>query len=118
MKKETIKLALEAEPRQLTMPERKRFKISLAATNEGDEVVDPRLHEARLFVNGEESKAWSLAIGNGKREAKWFALTPGETVSMTWSSLGESLLTGPGVFALVLRLGETQLAPVQVQVLA
>ncbi len=118
MKKETVKLVLRAEPQQLTMSERKDFKISLAATNQGREIIDPQLHRAQLLVNGKESKVWSLAIGNGKREAKWFALPPGETVSMTWSSMGESLLTGPGVFTLTLRFDEMQLAPLQVQVLA
>jgi hypothetical protein len=114
----SIELALRAEPQQLTMSERKHFQIALSATNESGEIIDPQLHEARLFVNGKESKAWNLAIGNGKREAKWFVLPPGETVSMTWSSLGESLLTGPGAFTLVLRFKEMQLAPIQVQVLA
>ena len=118
MKKGAIKLLLSAEPRQFTMSERRIFKISLAATNQGGETVDPQLHRARLLVNGEESKAWSLAIGNGKREAKWFALPPGETVSMTWSSLGDSLFTRPGLFTLVLDFDETQSAPIQVEVLA
>jgi hypothetical protein len=118
MIKGTIKLVLGVEPQKLTMSERKNFRISLSATNEGGVIIDPHLHEAKLFVNGKESKVWSLAIGNGKREAKWFALPPGETVSMTWSSMGESLLTRPGVFTLALRFDEMQLAPIQVQVLA
>jgi hypothetical protein len=70
----------------------------------------------KLLVNGKESMAWSLAIGNGKREAKWFALSPGETVSMTWSSLGESLLTGPGEFWLALLFNEKEYAPLRVDV--
>src|SRR5262245_49998139 len=117
MKKETIELVLSAEPQQLTMSRRKNFKISLAATNQGDEILDPQLHRARLLVNDKESKVWSLAIGNGKREAKWFALPPGDTVSMTWSSMGESLFTGPGVFTLTLRFEDMQLAPIHVHVL-
>lgn len=118
MKRETVKLMLRAEPRQLTMSDRKDFKISLTATNQGRELIDPQLHRAKLLVNGKESKVWSLAVGNGKREAKWFALPPGETVSMTWSSMGESLFTRPGVFTLALRSDDMQLAPIQVHVLA
>jgi len=117
MKKGTIKLLLSAEPQHLTMFERKDFKISLTATNQGSEIVDPQLHKAKLLVNGKEAKVWTLAIGNGKREAKWFALPPGETVSMTWSSMGESLFTRPGVYTLALRFDETRLAPIEVQVL-
>lgn len=60
--------------------------------------------------------AWNLAIGNGKREAKWFALPPGESVSMTWSSLGRSLLTGPGTFTFTLRFKEMKLVPIKVEV--
>ncbi len=118
MKAEMIKLELTAEPLQLTMSERKNFKISIAATNQGDEVIDPELHRAQLFVNGKWSKVWSLAIGNGRREEKWFALPPGGTVSMTWSSLGESLFPNLGAFTLVLRYDDTELAPLQAQVLA
>lgn len=118
MKKEAINLEFKAEPLKLAMSERKNFKMSIAATNRGGEVIDPELHRAKLFVNGKESKAWSLAIGNGKREAKWSALPPGETVSLTWSSMGESILTGSGTFTLVLSFNETELAPVRVQVQA
>ena len=117
MKEEPVKLVLRAEPQQLTLSERKHFKISLAAINQGREIIDPQLHRVKLLVNGKESKVWSLAISNGKREAKWSALPPGETVSMTWSSMGESLLTGPGVFTLALRFADMQLAPIQVRVL-
>lgn len=117
MKEEAVKLVLRAEPQQLTMSERKDFKISLAATNRGREIIDPQFHRVKLLVNGKESKVWSLAISNGKREAKWFALPSGETVSMTWSSMGESLLTRPGVFRLALRFDDMQLTPIQVQVL-
>ncbi len=111
-----IEVALRAEPLQLTLAERKNFKISIAATNRGGTTVDPELHRAKLSVNGKESKVWSLAIGNGKREAKWFALPPGETVSLTWSALGESLLTGPGEFSLALRFNEKEIPPIRVQV--
>ena len=118
MKAEMIKVALTAEPLQFTMSERKNFKISIAATNQGDEVVNPELYRAKLSINGEDSIVWMLAIGNGAREKKWFALPPGETVSLTWPSLGESLFPNPGVFEMVLRYFDTELAPIQVQVFA
>lgn len=116
MKTEKVDLKLTAEPLQLTMPERKNFKISIMAINRGDETIDPELHRAELFVNGKWSKIWSLAIGNGKREAKWSALPPGETASMTWSHIGESLFPNPGKYELVLRYFDRELEPIQVQV--
>jgi hypothetical protein len=115
---ETIDVALRVEPVELSLSQRKDFTISIAATNRGDATVDPHLHRAKLLVNGTESKAWSLAIGNGKREATWFALPPGATVSMTWSALGESLLTGPGEFSLALLFNETPSPPIRVLVRA
>lgn len=37
---------------------------------------------------------------------------------MSWSSMGESLLAGPGTYTLVLRLDDVQVAPIEIQVLA
>jgi hypothetical protein len=117
MPKQTLKLVLQAEPLRLRMSERSEFNLSLTATNQGKRTIDPQLHRAQLLVNNEESKVWSLAIGNGKREARWSALPPGETVSMTWSSMGESLLPRPGLYTLSLRLDQIQLPPIQVHIL-
>ena len=111
-------MELTADPLQLTISERENFRISIGATNEGGEVIDPELRRAQLFVNDKWSIAWMLAISNGRREAKWSALPPGETVSMTWSSMGESLFPDPGEFALVLHYNDTELPPIKVQVLA
>lgn len=111
-----IEVALDVDPPELTLAERGRFRISLSATNEGSETVDPELHLAQLLVNGTPSKAWSLAVGNGKRERKWFELPPGETTSMTWSTLGESLFREPGTFELVLRLRDRERAAATVRV--
>jgi hypothetical protein len=112
-----IDVELTAEPLRLTMPGRKNFKISMSATNQGKEVVDPELHRAQLFVNGKRSRVWSLAIGNGRREAAWSALPPGETVSMTWSSMGKSLFPNPGTFDLVLHFQDAERARLRVEVL-
>jgi hypothetical protein len=114
--RDLVDVALHVDPSELTVSQRRSFKISIAATNRADATVDPELHHVRLLVNGRQSKAWSLAIGNGKREPRWFALPPGETVSMTWSSLGESLLTGPGEFSLALLANGRKSAPVLVRV--
>ena len=118
METDSINVRITAEPLRLTMSERKSFKISIVATNQGSEVINPELHRAKLSVNGKESIVWTLAIGNGGRELKWRALPAGETVSMTWSSMGESLFPDPGDFALVLHYKDAELPPTKVQVLA
>jgi hypothetical protein len=112
-----IKLQLRAEPVPLTIATRDRLRLSVTAINEGAAVVDPELHRAELRVNGKRSSAFGLAIGNGKRDPRWFALPPGESVTMTWSSLGEALLPGVGQFTLQLKLDDAEAEPVNVAVL-
>lgn len=111
-----IRLQLLAEPLRLSMAGRTAFKVGLAATNLGAGTVDPQLHRTRLLVDDRDVPAWSLAIGNGRREDRWFALPPGETVSLTWTSLGERLFPAPGDYVLTLRLGGTSSPAVQVRV--
>ena len=117
VKKKDIDIELSAAPLQLLLLEREHFKITLSATNHGDSVVDPQLQLAELYVNDVPSKPWSLAIGNGKRAIQWTALPAGETISMTWSALGESLFPEPGEYSLVLKHKNTILQPIKVQVL-
>ncbi len=114
----TTEVKLEAQPLRFSISERKSFKISIAAINHGSEVVDPELSRAELFINGQKSRVWRLAITNGRREAAWSALPPGETTSMTWSTMGMSLFPEPGEFELRLRHGDTELDPIQVEVIA
>jgi hypothetical protein len=116
MTEDPIQLKLKVEPKEFSMPERQRFKISLTATNQGKETIDPELHLAQLLINNKASRQWNLAIGNGRREEKWFALPPGDTVSMSWSSLGPSLFPTPGEYTLVLRYHDKKLDPIHVRV--
>ena len=111
-----IQLSLRAEPASLPVAARDRLQLTLSATNVGMEIIDPELSRADLLVNGERSDAFALAVGNGRREEKWFALPPGDSVSMTWSTLGETVLPGPGDYILVLSLDGEQAAPVTVTV--
>jgi len=116
MSTDAIHLKLLAEPHDLFMAERGKFEVGVTASNRGTEVVDPELYRARLLINGRDSLVWSDAIGNGYREAKWFALPPGDSVSMIWTSMGESFFPRPGVYTLILRLSHIEAAPVVVRV--
>lgn len=111
-----IQTRLSAEPTSLTKDTRDQLRLTLSATNVGTEVVDPELHRAELLVNGRRSRAFALAVGNGKRETKWYALPPGDTVSMTWSTLGERLLDEPGEYTLQLSHDGQEAEPVTVAV--
>jgi hypothetical protein len=95
---------LSVEPDTVPLDGRDRLRLTLSATNAGTEIVDPELHRAQLEINGRRSRAFSLAVGNGRREPKWYSLPPGDTVSMTWPTLGERLFDEPGEYTLVLSL--------------
>jgi hypothetical protein len=112
----TIQMSLRAEPSTLTTDTRDQLRVTLSATNSGTETVDPELHRAELLVNGRRSRAFHSAVGNGRREEKWYALPPGDSVEMTWSTLGERLLAGPGDYALVLSFDGHEAEPVTVSV--
>jgi hypothetical protein len=62
--------------------------------------------------------AWNETIGNGRHDAKWSALPPGESVAANWTSLGTTLFPAPGTYTLALRRGNQTLKPVEVRVLA
>lgn len=113
---EAVDVRLLAEPHALSMSTRDDFQVGIAATNRGTATIDPALDRARLLVNGKDFLAWSDAIGNGLREANWFELPPGETVSMSWSAMGELLFPTPGEYTLKLSLGNTESTPVVVRV--
>ncbi len=117
MSADRIQLRLIAGPLALTMEELRFFRIGIEATNLGCEIIDPELFRAQLLVNGRESEIWRLAIGNGRREAKWFALPPAETVSMTWSTMGESLFPSPGIYTLAVRLDGNESQTVTIDLL-
>jgi hypothetical protein len=112
----TIHTQLSVEPASLTTATRDQLRLTLTAKNVGMEIVDPQLRSAQLTVNGRRSRAFSLAVGNGRRENKWYALVPGDSVSMTWSSLGESLFPEPGEYTLVLSHDGREAEPVVVSV--
>ena len=103
-----LAVKLLASPTQLTMAQRPKFMVGVEVTNRGPTPVDPQLSTGcRLTVNGQPSMAWNLAIGNGAREASWYAVPPGQTATMSWP-LGAELFDQPGDYHLVLTLGGQQ----------
>ena len=104
----TLAIRLLAAPTRLAMAERAAFSVGIEVTNRGVATIDPKLStECQLAVNGAESMAWNLAIGNGAREKTWYALPPGATIAMSWP-LGNDLFTAPGRYHLVITLAGQQ----------
>ncbi len=110
MSPNSVEVTLSVQPTEFTMAQRSSVVLTLTATNKGRRTVDPGLARARLLVDGRESKAWQLAVGNGRRAPEWSALPPGESVSMSWSALGPALFPRVGEFRLELAL-PTQVLP-------
>lgn len=113
---EAVSVRLLAEPLDLSMATRGDFQVGIAATNRGAVPIDPGLDHARLLINDQDSLAWSDAILNGHREARWYHLPPGESVSLSWGSMGEIFFPRPGAYTLKLKLDAVQSAPVVVHV--
>jgi hypothetical protein len=99
-----IEIHLLAHPKRLAMAERDRFRVGLTATNRSQDALDPQLYGTRLFVDGEPSPAFDLAIGNGVMPAAWDLLAPGDSTPVVEWPLGEALFERPGEYQLVLRL--------------
>lgn len=107
-------LQLLVEPATLTMVELPQMRIGVKVWNRTDQAFDPQLHMFQLEVNGERSKAFSLAASNGKREAKWFDLPAGDSVDYTWPTLALSIFKQPGEYRLQLKTPLGDAEPVQV----
>jgi hypothetical protein len=104
----TLAVKLLASPTQLTMADRPKFMVGVEVVNRGSTAVNPQLSTGcQLTVNGKESMAWNLAIGNGAREPSWDMLPPGQTATMSWP-LGPDLFDKPGDYHLVMTLGSQQ----------
>lgn len=101
MEPATVTTRMEVQPLRLTMAELEDFTLAIHAHNLGTNTVDPQLMSARLLVNGVNSEVFGLAVSNGIREDHWYALPPGQEVSLQWT-LGYSLFEKPGEYALVL----------------
>jgi len=99
-----IEIQLLAHPTRLAMAERDSFRVGLTATNNSQDALDPHVYGARLYVDGERSPAFDLALGNGAIPAGWDVLPPGETTPVLEWPLGEALFEQPGEYELVLRL--------------
>jgi len=95
------------------MEERDDFRLGLVATNLTDSAVDPQLYAARLFVNGEPSPAFDLAL-NGVMPAGWDVLDAGAATSPVEWRLGKALFPEPGEYRLALRLETGDRDPVEV----
>jgi hypothetical protein len=112
-----LDVELEVDPHEVTLETLDQTTISGAVTNLGTETIDTRVRTSELSVNGESLLSWGLAIGNGARDAREYALPPGERIEFS-RVMGSSLFRGPGEYELVLSVGGVDSPPARVKVVA
>jgi hypothetical protein len=110
-----LEVRLEGAPLELTMATRQDFKLKFVVRNRGEVVVDPKIHQSDLTINGESSVQWGAAVGNGAADAEWEALPPQHVASREWK-FGTHLFLAPGDYTLVLHVSDLESAPVRVHV--
>jgi hypothetical protein len=74
----------------------KDLRIEFSLVNDGDKVIDPKIPESRIIVNGEELADSGLIIGNGPKAARFKALSPGDSLQLSLL-LGDHL-KAPGTY--------------------
>lgn len=72
------------------------LSIEFTLVNDGDKVVDPKISESRIVINGKELADSKMILGNGPRDARFEALPPGESVRFSYA-LG-SYFQEPGIY--------------------
>ena len=70
--------------------------------NVGSVVTPARSESSLLLINGEPAANWPLAIGNGMRDPREFALPPGEQIEFQRTLPASSLFQRPGKQEMVL----------------
>jgi hypothetical protein len=108
-----IRVELIAEPAALTEQTLPTLTIRGIVTNLGSHTVDTQGYASELLVDDQPSMAWSMAIGNGARDARERALPPGERVELK-RVMGSGLFKEPGDHTLVLRVRGVASNPVKV----
>ena len=83
--------------------------------NVGSSTLDTEIWASTLLINEKPSENWPLAIANGLRDEKEFALPPGERVEFRRVLPSSSLLSAPGRYELVLVVHGVRSAPIVVE---
>lgn len=100
---DAVIVTLKVDPLEGDLGPGASLAITGTARNCGSAAVDLRLHESDLYVDGEPSLEWKLAIANGARYPEEDSLPPGAQLDFR-RNLGASILRGPGEHILKLRV--------------
>jgi hypothetical protein len=81
---------------------REPVRLRASVTNLGRDTIDTELYRSTLFIDGEPSFDWGMAIGNGAREPLELELPPGQRVEV--DRILSGLVKEPGDHKLVLEV--------------
>jgi hypothetical protein len=88
--------ALRVNHAVLSPTEAKDLDVEFSLVNDGDAVVDPKLAESRILINGKVLEESGLILGNGPRDARARALGPGDHLRLAYA-LGD-FFKKPGTY--------------------
>ena len=96
---ENTTVELLISPNSLSMAELAEFWVGVKLTNPRGEPIPFDVSQLALFVNGERSVAWDLAVQNGT--AINLKIGPHHSEFLRWP-LGEALFEAAGIYELKL----------------
>jgi hypothetical protein len=76
--------------------ETKALNVEFILINDGDRVLDPRIADSRIIIDGKELADSGFILSNGPRDARFDALPPGEILRFAYA-LGK-YFEEPGVY--------------------
>jgi hypothetical protein len=65
-----------------TVGQTKDLRIQLCLVNEVDNVIDPKIPESRIVINGKELTDSGLMLRSAAQNARFTALAPGESIQL------------------------------------
>ncbi|MEJ7731584.1 MAG: hypothetical protein WKG00_20520 [Polyangiaceae bacterium] len=110
-----LRVRLGAATHTLSAANRDTFQLDFVVINEGAAVVEPRLGESSLLVDGVVLPIWTVYIGNGARDERFAALPPGDRLDFSYA-MGTALPRAPGKYVLVYVVRGARSAPFELRV--
>ena len=74
----------------------KNLQINFALVNDGRETLNPTIASSEIIVNGEALKDSAFIFGNGPKDARWKALSPGDSLRFSYA-MGDRFKE-PGIY--------------------
>jgi hypothetical protein len=94
----------------------KDLRIEFTLVNDGNKVIDPKIADARLVINGKELGDSRLMLGSVEKGARSEALSPGESLQFSFP-LGDQFKQ-PGVYRVSWRGAGFQSSEVVLRILS